>query len=169
MRGWQDVVMDTSTPSGPLVELAHAHGVATDYWDWQGRAAPVAAETVVAILCALDVPATTDDEVSASLADVSIRAWRRTLPPTVVCREGWTPWVPVHVRHGSAVDLVIELEDGSVREASHVERLVDPTWVDGTLMGEATFELPGDLLARPRPTTCSPSPIHSPVCTTAGS
>ncbi len=137
--------METSPPSGPLVELAHAHGVATDYWDWQGRPAPVEADTIVEILRALDVPAATDDEVSASLADLETRAWRRTLPPTVVCREGWTPWVPVHVRHGSAIDLVIELEDGSVRKAQPVEHLVEPRWVDGVEMGEATFVLPGDL------------------------
>ena len=30
-------------PSEPLIRLATAHGVATDYWDWQGRPAPIAA------------------------------------------------------------------------------------------------------------------------------
>ncbi|MEP6799645.1 MAG: 4-alpha-glucanotransferase, partial [Lapillicoccus sp.] len=137
--------MQTTSPSGPLVELAHAHGVATDYWDWQGQAAPVTAETITTILGALDVAAASDDDVTASLAEVSARVWRRTLPPTVVCREGWTPWVPVHVAHGAAVDLVIELEDGSVRSARQVDHVVAPRWVDGVEIGEATFELPGDL------------------------
>ena len=42
--------MDSTTsatgPSEPLTRLAAAHGVATDYWDWQGRHAPISAETI---------------------------------------------------------------------------------------------------------------------------
>ena len=40
-------------------ELAAAYGVATDYWDWQGRHVAVATETMVAVLRALDVDAGT--------------------------------------------------------------------------------------------------------------
>jgi 4-alpha-glucanotransferase len=50
-------------PSEPLTQLAAAHGVATDYWDWQGRHAPISAETIVAVLAALGVPAETPDQV----------------------------------------------------------------------------------------------------------
>lgn len=137
--------MDTTLPSGPLVELAHAHGVATDYWDWQGHPAPVAAETIVAILRALDVPAATEAEVSRARADVDARVWRRTLPPTVVCREGETPRVLVHVTHGTAVDLLIELEDGSVCTPHPASHLVGPRRVDGVEIGEVAFVLPGNL------------------------
>ncbi|HYN28976.1 MAG TPA: 4-alpha-glucanotransferase [Dermatophilaceae bacterium] len=132
-------------PSPALLRLAAAHGIGTDYWDWQGRHVPVTAQSLRAVLRALDVPAGTDEEVTASLAEAEVAPWRRTLPPTVVCREGWTPRVFVHVPHGTGVTLTVELEDGSTREARQVDRWVPPRPVGGPLVGEATFELPGDL------------------------
>ena len=88
-------------PDQSLLELAAKHGVATDYWDWQGRPAPISAETIEAVLAALGVPAHTPDEVEAALREVGDRFWRRTLPATVVTREGWAPWVFVHVPDGT--------------------------------------------------------------------
>lgn len=134
-----------SAPSPSLAGLATAHGVQTDYWDWQGRHVPVDAETLVAVLTALGVSAHTEDEVTRSLADVEVAPWRRTLPPVVVIREGWTPWIPVHVPHGMSVTLTVHAEDGWVAEARQVDHWVDPREVDGQLIGEATFELDGDL------------------------
>ena len=138
-------VMDPTAPSEPLARLATAHGVATDYWDWQGRPAPISAETIEAVLAALGVPAHTPDEVEAALREVGDRFWRRTLPATVVTREGWAPWVFVHVPDGTGVRLTIDLEDGREWEVRQVHHLVEPRWVDGTLVGEAAFELPWNL------------------------
>ena len=42
--------MDPVAPSPRLVELAHAHGVATEYWDWQGRHVTVSEAAIVAVL-----------------------------------------------------------------------------------------------------------------------
>lgn len=143
--------METAPPQGPsehLLALAAAYGVATDYWDWQGVHAPIEASTIVAVLAALGVVAETPEQVAAALAEAHERPWRRTLPATVVMREGWTPWVPVHVPHGTGVRLTVELEDGGVRDVRQVDHLVEPRWVGGdggVLVGEATFELPGDL------------------------
>lgn len=128
-----------------LTRLAQAHGVATEYWDWQGRHVLVEAATIRAVLAALGVAADTEELASASLADIEVSPWRRTLPATVVCREGWTPWVPVHVPHGSGVRLEVELEGGGTRPVRQVDHWVEPRWVDGAHVGEATFELPGDL------------------------
>jgi 4-alpha-glucanotransferase len=138
-------VMDPTTPSEPLIRLATAHGVATDYWDWQGRPAPIAAETIEAVLAALGVPARTPDELEAALREVGDRFWRRTLPATVVTREGWAPWLFVHVPDGTGVRVTIDLEDGRVWEVRQVHHLVEPRWVDGRLVGEAAFELPWNL------------------------
>ncbi|MEO3937987.1 4-alpha-glucanotransferase [Dermatophilaceae bacterium Soc4.6] len=137
--------METPPPLVPLARLARAHGIATDYSDWQGQHAPVADDSIRAVLAALEVPATTAEEVEASLVEVELRTWRRMLPPTVVCRTGWTPWVPVHVPHGTGVELVVELEQGGTHSVRQVDHLVEPREVDGVLVGEATFELPGDL------------------------
>ncbi|MDQ2758560.1 MAG: 4-alpha-glucanotransferase [Actinomycetota bacterium] len=132
-------------PLAPLARLAQAHGIATDYTDWQGVHAPVGNDSIRAVLAALEVPAATAEEVEASLVGLDRRSWRRTLPPTVVCRTGWTPWVAVHVPHGTGVELVVELEEGGARTVTQVDRVVEPREVDGVLVGEATFELPDDL------------------------
>ena len=132
-------------PSEPLTQLAVAHGVATDYWDWQGQHAPISAATIAAVLAALGVPAHTPEEVETSLQDVGDRFWRRTLPATVVTREGWTPWVFVHVPDGTGVRLTLDLEDGHEWEVRQVEHLVAPREVDGVMVGEAAFELPWNL------------------------
>ena len=132
-------------PSESLTQLAVAHGVATDYWDWQGQHAPISAATIAAVLAALGVPAHTPEEVETSLQDVGDRFWRRTLPATVVTREGWTPWVFVHVPDGTGVRLTLDLEDGHEWEVRQVEHLVAPREVDGVMVGEAAFELPWNL------------------------
>ncbi|HET7475270.1 MAG TPA: 4-alpha-glucanotransferase [Dermatophilaceae bacterium] len=135
----------TDAPSPALAELARAYGVATDYWDWQGNHVIVAAETIVAVLAALDVDATSDAATWQALDHAHTRSWRRTVPPIVVCREGWTPWVPVHLPDGQPVRAWVELEDGSGRDVPQVQHWVAPRSVDGQLLGEATFEIPGDL------------------------
>ena len=90
-------------PARVLADLARAKGVATEYWDWQGRHVVVPGETIVAVLRG------------------PRRRRLRTTPPRPrpgrrrrtgrgggccrrwsSCREGWTPWVPVHVPHGDA-------------------------------------------------------------------
>ena len=135
----------SSEPSSVLTELARAKGIATDFWDWQGQHTVVSAESIRAVLGALGIDARTDDLAAEALRDLDLSPWRRTLPPTVVTREGWTPWVQVCVPHGSAVRLEVELEDGSRREMAQVEQWVEPREVDGVVVGVATFELPGDL------------------------
>ena len=137
--------MDPAAPPPRLVELAHAHGVATDYWDWQGRHVTVSAAAIRAVLTALGVESGGDDAIEQAISDVELRHWRRTLPPSVVAREGWTPHVHAHVAAGTGIRLDILLEDGGVRQARQVDRWVPDRDVDGQSMGQATFELPGDL------------------------
>ena len=137
--------MATVPPPPRLVELAHAHGVATEYWDWQGRHVVVSAAAIRAVLTALGIDAVGDDAVEAALADVDLAPWRRTLPATVVAREGWTPWVQAHVEAGTGIRLEVVLEDGTVRPVPQVDRWTPDREVDGRMLGEATFEVPGDL------------------------
>lgn len=140
-------------PSPQLLELAAEYGVACDYWDWQGEHRPVSAATIVAVLAALGVTdchgdqldPTDPNQIAGALTESWQRHWRRTLPPCIVLREGWTPWVKVHVPHGQPVALTLELEDGGQRDVEQVDWYTPPRWVDGQEIGEATFELPGDL------------------------
>ena len=80
--------MDPAAPSPRLVELAHAHGVATEYWDWQGQHVTVTAPAITAVLTALGVDSDGDEQVERALTEVDLAPWRRTLPATVVAREG---------------------------------------------------------------------------------
>ncbi len=98
------------------------------------------------MLDALGVPAATEDERIAALAAYDRDYWARPLPPTIVGRSGAASAFWVHVTHGDSVGLWLRLEDGSVRTGlRQLENNRPPFDLDGRLIGEATFELPGDL------------------------
>ena len=128
--------------SPDLADLARAYDVVTDYVDWKGRQVYVPTATVEAVLSAMGVDL---GDPASALRRRREDAWRRALPPCVVATRGTARWVPVHVTHGDAVQVVAELEDGTVRELTQVDNWVEPREVDGRLVGEATFEVPGDL------------------------
>jgi 4-alpha-glucanotransferase len=134
--------MMCSVLSPQLTELARAYGVATEFWDWQGRHVGVPEATVVAVLRALDVDA---GDPGAALREHRLARWRRMLPQVLVTREGWQPTVDVHVPHGWPVDIWVELERGGWRGLHQEENWTPPQDVDGGEVGEATFRLPGDL------------------------
>ncbi|MBI1375912.1 MAG: 4-alpha-glucanotransferase [Frankiales bacterium] len=132
--------------SSDLAALAAAYGVATEFWDQAGAHQVVGEETVVAVLAALGVDATTPASIAAALAERRMRDWRRTLPPVFVARQGDPAQCWVHLPHGDAARLHVELEDGGTRsDVVQVDRWVEPVEVDGRLVGEATFALPTDL------------------------
>jgi len=129
-----------------LVELAHRHGVATDYVDWTGRYMGVAESTLVAVLEALGVSAATEEDRVAALAAGDRRYWERALPPTVLGRAGVASAFWVHVTHGDAVEVWLQLEDGSARGGlRQLENNRPPFDLGDRLVGEASFELPADL------------------------
>ncbi|NSC21759.1 4-alpha-glucanotransferase [Streptomyces albus subsp. chlorinus] len=80
------------TPSGgtSIARLAAAHGVALSYEPAPGQRVRVPEETVVSVLAALGVDASTPRAVRAALER---HEWdgRRLLPPTVVLRSGTRP------------------------------------------------------------------------------
>src|SRR5215470_937920 len=134
-----------ASPPAPLVELAHACGVATEFWDWRGRHVQVSTRTIAAVLAALDIDVAAEGAVEAALATVRERGWRRVLPDVVVTREGASSSVPVHVEHEQPVEVWIELEGGGRRPVEQADRWVEPRLVDGRMIGEATFRIPDDL------------------------
>lgn len=131
-----------TSPTGALLELARACGVMTEYTDWRGQQVQVEAETIEAVLAAMGVD-TADPDLARRRREEE--PWRRMLPPTVVALQGDAHWVPVHVVDGDPVEVWIELEDGGRRAATQVDHWVEPRWVDGVRIGEATFALPADL------------------------
>ena len=125
--------------------LAHAHGVATEYWDQAGAHIVVPLETIRAVLAALDVDTSTDDACTRALEDVRLRDWRRMLPPVFVSVQGEQRRAWVHIPHGQLVRMWIELEDGRRWDLQQLDWWVDPVEVDGVLTGEASFAVPADL------------------------
>ncbi len=125
--------------------LAEAHGVATEYWDWQGQHVRVPAATVIAVLSALGVDVSSPEAAAASLVEHGLDRWRQPLPACLVVRAGDAAWFPVHLPHGEAVEVWVELEDGGRSEVSQQQHWVDPRFVDGVLLGEATFAVSGSV------------------------
>ena len=129
-----------------LVELAYRHGVATEYLDWKGQYVVVPETTLVAVLGALGVAASTEDDRVAALVAHDRDYWERSLPPTIVARTGSASSFWVHVTHGDPARLWIRLEDGTVRtDLRQLENNTAPYDLDGRWIGEASFEVPGDL------------------------
>lgn len=137
--------MTTDAPSAALADLAHAYGVATKYWDWQGRHVTVPAATIHAVLRALGVDAADDYAARLELDAAADQPWRRRVPSFTLHRQGKRGTVRVHVPDGAAVEAWLEPEGGGKRELEQAMIWVDPREVDGALVGAATFYLPADL------------------------
>ena len=131
--------------SALIVDLARAKGVDTHWWDWRGEHREVPEASLRAVLEALGEDTSSEESLAAALERTRTAPWRRTLPPTVVQREGHPLRLLVHVPHGSAVRVHVVLEGGERRDLEQVEHVVDPHDVDGRLVGEAGFEVPADL------------------------
>lgn len=131
--------------SDDLAALARELGVATEYWDQAGQHVDVSATTVVAVLAALGIDATTPETIAAALDEVRLRAWRRMLPPVFIARQLDERRLWVHVPHGAPVECWVELETGERRDLAAMDFWVEPVEVDGIVTGEASFTVPGDL------------------------
>ena len=131
--------------SPELADLAQALGVATQYWDQAGREVQVGAATVIAVLGALGIEASSPESIAHARDEIRLRDWRRTLPSVFVGRQGQDRRLWVHLPHGAEARVWVELESGDMRALAQQDWWVDPMEVDGELVGEASFTVPGDL------------------------
>jgi 4-alpha-glucanotransferase len=128
-----------------LAELAAEFGIATEFWDWKGRLTEISDETVIAVLAAMEIDASTAEAAEAAVQERRIRPWRRALPPCTVMQQGAPQQVRVHVPDGAWVNVWVRLEDGGTRDLRQLPNDEPPRLIDDQLVGEASFELPGDL------------------------
>jgi len=122
--------------------------VEPNYLGHDGLTHAADAQTLVAVLAAMGVDASSPGRIEAALQNAELVAWRRVLPPIVVMRSGRQAQVPVHVTHGESVTAWLELDaeaGGGRRELVQAGVWVEPRMVDGRLVGCATFTLPDDL------------------------
>lgn len=141
--------MDIHAPASDNIDelrrIADANGVATGFWDWYGNWVGVSASTLLKVLGALGLPldeSSTVGDVHEAQRLTDEREWRRTLPPTIVARQGGGYLFPVHVPDGSWVNVQWVLEDGRKGACDQVDRYVPPRMIDGELVGRATFDVP---------------------------
>ncbi len=129
-----------------LRSLAERMGVAAAYHDWVGNFVTVDDATITTVLGALGVRAETEKDCAAAHLEQDRRYWARPLPPTVVTRTGRESAFWVHVPHGDPAHVWIRFEDGTERTGiRQIDNFTPPFDLDGRLVGEATFVLPGDL------------------------
>lgn len=119
--------------------------MATEFWDYTGRHRQVSTATVISVLSAMGVPATTSEQVSESLRAAEEAPWRRVLPHSMVVRQGQDHEFAVHVPHGAKVKVHVTTEEGERVKLKQRDVWVDPREIDGVLTGRAIFGLPEDL------------------------
>ncbi|QOQ39143.1 4-alpha-glucanotransferase [Trueperella pecoris] len=125
-----------------LEALADSYGVALDFWDFDGTFCEVSTSTLISVLRAMGVDASTDETIQAELRARVDRPWRRVLPPCTVARNDRETPFQVHVPHGCAVRVDIVTEDGSTMGARQIDDYSQPREIDGVLIGQASFVIP---------------------------
>ena len=128
-----------------LRDLAELYQISTEFWDWKGHHSEVDDASVIAVLSAFDIDASTPEKARAAVDTYHARLWQRALPPCVVVEQGAAKTFAVHVRAGAGAHVFIKLEDGGSLDARQVENLSPDREVDGEWLGEASFAVPEEL------------------------
>ncbi len=128
-----------------LYTLAELLGIATEFWDWKGRHTQVSQQTMIAVMAAMGVDASSAEKADAAIVEHHLKPWRRGLPPVVVATEGAQTHVEAHVVEGHPAQIRLRLETGEVRYLGQRPHTVEPREIDGVLIGEASFQVPADL------------------------
>ena len=132
-----------ATPKAPsrLEQLAEAHRVGTTFKGWDGEPARVTPETLVTVLAALGVDASSDAAIEQALEDVGTGPWRSVLPTVVVVRQSDVDPVMLHVPAGAEVEFWAVDEDG-IRYTGAVAGAVASRIIDGEAVERREGTLP---------------------------
>ncbi|MGB5950987.1 MAG: 4-alpha-glucanotransferase [Ornithinimicrobium sp.] len=127
-----------------LTRLAQVHGVATEFWDWQGIHRPVSAKTVYAVLAALGVNVSNESEAEQALEDHARLTWKRFAVSFVGLPQGEAREVLVHGVPGERISATVRTETGLARTIV-VESGNETMEVDGVAKQRQSAMLPDDL------------------------
>ncbi|MDR1833367.1 MAG: 4-alpha-glucanotransferase, partial [Propionibacteriaceae bacterium] len=132
-------------PGSYLAQLAEEFGISTEFWNFNGERILASDEAIIGILAGFGVDAADDEKAQAALEERRNSLWLRTLPPCIVQTQGRSWRVFVHVPHGNWVYLTVITEDGNYWQIPQADHFVPPRMIRGNLVGEAAFDLPGEL------------------------
>ncbi|OAN53127.1 4-alpha-glucanotransferase [Paramagnetospirillum marisnigri] len=132
-----------------LDHLARLAGIEDGWWDFFGEWRVVPPETKRVFLAAMGLPAEDDEQIRASLRDLTSRTWRRWLEPVLIVEEGSPPpsisvTVPADCNM-TEYQWVLEEELGIAHRGSlrpHDLRWGEEHEVDGRLVHRRWFDLP---------------------------
>ncbi len=130
---------------GDLARLANLYGIALEYVDQAGDRQIISEQTVVAVLSALGVSATTPEDIASSIVQRELRDWRRVLPPVCVQRQSEVGQVKVHVPRGQEPRLRVITETEQELPAVRVDIDGPIRTVADVVVCEITFEIPSGL------------------------
>jgi 4-alpha-glucanotransferase len=103
-----------------LARLARAHDVATGFTDWRGERRPVSAGTLVAVLAALSVDASSPVAIRDELERLDAERRSRLLPPVVTYRADGIP---------------METFSGGTRGCAQIVNRPDEIWIPEIIDG----------------------------------
>ncbi|MEN6543370.1 4-alpha-glucanotransferase, partial [Parvibaculum sp.] len=158
-----------------LRRLSALAGIESHYWDIAGVRHETQPDTARRLLSALGFPAGNEAELTASLATIEEREWRRPLPPVMVVRLHHAAAVPLNLPADAPRDVVqwrVVLEDGAIRQGAHARHTLQREArrsVGGRDIDRLLLPLPGlppgyhDLLLDGLPSTPRMSLIVAPA------
>src|SRR5437879_3430228 len=128
-----------------LHNLAELHGLLPAYSDAAGRHQSTPPEVLSAVLAALGVPATNDDEVRAGLREARLRPYRQHLEPVIVHWDKRPAKAAIHLPERIATKplrMRLHLEPGATREFTPRLRTIGKVTVDGQGFITKQFTVP---------------------------
>lgn len=131
-----------------LRELAQAHSIDVTYQGHGGSHVEVEDTTLLSTLRAFGVELSEqpdEHELREACRRRHDAEFARPLPRCVVATQSFPYVVKVHVPDGAPAEVTITCEDGTVRGVPQVENHTPAREIDGTWIGEASFEVPADM------------------------
>src|SRR4030042_654217 len=113
--------MKTRHNLSQLHELAHAHGIETDYYDMGNHRREASPEAILLVLKALGSPVETFDDIPSALKERHQATWRRCLEPVFGVWDGVPAAVKLRLPLDQATGSLayhLNLENGGVRSWS---------------------------------------------------
>lgn len=96
----------------PLIQLAHACGLSTAYFDQLGKYTEISDEALVGVLAALGVDASSDEAIAASLETEEQAKAATLMSPTIVATVGEQTVLPLNCKPEDVTTMTVTLESG---------------------------------------------------------